>query len=468
MNRREFLKTTAMGLPALGMTPTLLRAAESKHAGTPVRPNILLLVTDQQRWSALSCAGNRWVQTPYLDELAAGGVRVDRSYCTFPVCSPSRSSLFTGRMPHETGVIWNNMSIQAGIPTFGEMLRGAGYDTHYFGKWHVPHVFPETADEIPGFTSHLLPPGLPPVLAAHGDATDMLVTGMAAEWLKKQKQPATQPWCAVVSIHNPHDICYFYELAHKPYPNVETFPPLPANAAVDPDEPDVVQQWRTTRKGGQFDEATWRAYLQVYYQMTQSADRALGVTLNALQASGQADNTLVLFTSDHGEGAGSHQWPMKLSLYEEEVAVPLLARLPGRITAGRVDTKTLTSGLDIVPTILDYAGVPAPSELRGRSLRPVLDGAGTINREFVVSELGYEKKPGMTGRMVVSARYKYNVFGSGTRREQLFDRQNDPGEMKNLAGDASHRTALDQHRAWLRTWIQETKDDFQQPKQNQQ
>ncbi|MDZ4198132.1 MAG: sulfatase-like hydrolase/transferase, partial [Kiritimatiellia bacterium] len=190
------------------------------------RPNMVLILSDQQTRSAASCSGNPWVQTPHLDRLAVAGTRFDLAYCAAPVCGPSRASLFTGRMPHEHGVTLNSGPLPEGMPTLGSAFAAAGYDSHYIGKWHVPHCFPQETDAIPGFRNHPVPNH--PL----GVVTDPEIVKQAVEFLAT---PQDRPFLLVVSLQNPHDICHWIMkdrmewLDHfSPGPD-DPLPPLPEN-----------------------------------------------------------------------------------------------------------------------------------------------------------------------------------------------------------------------------------------------
>jgi arylsulfatase A-like enzyme len=183
--------------------------------------------------------------------------------------------------------------------------------------------------------------------------------------------------------------------------------------------------------------------------------------LAALDDSGLADETLVLFTSDHGDGVASHRWTAKLSLYEEPTRVPFLVRWPGRIPAGRVDRTHLVSHLDVLPTFCDCAGIPVLSSFRGRSVRTIIDDPEAQWRPYVVTELADDTRDrSRKGRMIRTAQYKYNVYSSGARNEQLFDLRYDPGETQNLAYEPAMRLVLEAHRDLLREWTSTTDDSF--------
>lgn len=430
------------------------------------RPNVLFIFTDQQTLKAMSCAGNPHVHTPYMDSLAAGGVRFEGSYCTSPVCSPARASLLTGRMPHEIGVDHNELPTDVRFPNMGEIFRGAGYHTAWSGKWHLPWSYaePSRGEFIRGFFHMPLPPTMPMGL---GDTTDGLIAERAASFIRSGAAKEDKPWLLGVSVHNPHDICGWIWKKPFPQPHPELLPPLPDNFEKTDIEPEFIEMCRQrTHYGNEqnatvnWDENQWRAYLHAYYHMTEQVDRAIGRVLTALDQSGQAENTLVIFTSDHGEGCAAHRWVVKLMLYEEEVAVPLIVRFPGVVPSGVVDRSHLVSGMDVLPTMCDYAGIEAPP-MTGTSLRPLIDQPDEPGREYLVAELSPDTEDhSMRGRMVRTAKYKYVVFSKGEHPEMLFDMDSDPGEMKNLAYEASYAETVATHRVFLEEWQEKTGDPF--------
>jgi arylsulfatase A-like enzyme len=248
------------------------------------------------------------------------------------------------------------------------------------------------------------------------------------------------------------------------YVNRETFPPLPPNFEADPDEPEALKLRRQNMRYGHelaetkdWDEVRWREYLHTYAHIVTQVDRAVGQVLHALEEGGWKDDTLVIFTSDHGEGCAAHRWATKLSLYEESAAVPLVISYSGHIKPGV--SCALASGLDLMPTICDYAGAKPP-ELPGISLRPALAGTEETDGRFVVCELAADKdRPEIQGRMVRTRRYQYCAFAPGGD-EQLFDLQEDPGETKNLVPEKDHAGELKRHRELLADWSRKTEDPF--------
>jgi arylsulfatase A-like enzyme len=184
-------------------------------------------------------------------------------------------------------------------------------------------------------------------------------------------------------------------------------------------------------------------------------DKEIGIVLDALREAGLEDNTLIVFTSDHGDMDSAHRMEHKSVLYEESVRVPFIMSYKGMIPAGIVDnTHLISNGLDLLPTLCDYAGIEVPKVLNGRSLRTLAEEKNKQQwRDFVVSE-------SQNGRMLRTHRFKYCVYDSGRHREQLIDLKHDPGEMKNLAGVDDYKDVLDKHRRFLRSWIKRTGDSI--------
>ncbi len=333
-------------------------------------------------------------------------------------------------------MVVNNLAIRDGIPNLGEWLGQEGYETTYVGKWHVPRSF---ASEIPGFA--VVPAGL----GGQGELGDRAISRACEGYLRNRSRSV--PFFLVASFLQPHDVCQFVSMHAQgidqlPYEGIEDqLPPLPPNHDFDPQEPDKVKRHRSSS----WSELTWRYYLWSYYRMVEMVDAEMGRVLDALDGSGQAENTLVVFTADHGEGRGRHQMVTKNYLYDEAVKVPLIVSFPGRAREGARDLRHLVSGLDVVPTVCDYVGIQPPPQQRGRSLRGLLEGKSPDWASFLAAEVQ------RTGRMIRTERYKYIAY-HGDPVEQLFDMQQDPGETRNLAGQSQQAGVLDDHRKMLRDW----------------
>jgi len=427
------------------------------------RPNIIFVFTDQQSATMMSCAGNAYLHTPAMDSLAASGVRFERAYCTNPVCVPSRFSLMTGRMPSEIGLRSNDDTHIKSIPDrvkrqgLGWLLRRAGYEVAYGGKVHLPKITP---GEI-GFDY------------ITGDERDELAD-VCAEFIKQDRE---KPFFLVASFINPHDICYMairdfaeadeakrlvkngkIEIATLDKAlrlpegmNREEFfsqrcPPLPPNFEPQEDEPGVIRMLQAQRPfkkhaREKYTDEQWRMHRWAYCRLTEIVDAQIAKICNAVRASGKEENTVIIFTSDHGDMDSAHRMEHKTVFYEEACHVPLIVSQPGTIPSGAVnDTSLVSNGLDLVPTLCDYAGIEIPEELSGLSFRSLAEGKEPLSRRNFLpleSELG---------RMIVTERYKYMLYDEGENREQFIDLWKDPGELRNAAKDSMKDSVLRRHR----------------------
>jgi arylsulfatase A-like enzyme len=228
----------------------------------------------------------------------------------------------------------------------------------------------------------------------------------------------------------------------------DRLPELPLNFHFDKNEPAALSQTRQARDPfqGNWSRRQWRYYLWSYYRHIEFVDAEIGRILQAVEDSGYSKDTLIVLTADHGEGLAHHQMVRKNTLYDEAARVPLLFSWPGHIPENTTNTTHLASGLDIVPTLCDYAGIKTPKSMRGVSLRPILEGRSVPGHEFVITEVNANK-----ARMVRTQRYKYVTYKDDSV-EQLFDMKHDPGETRNLATNSRHASVLAEHRKLLRSW----------------
>lgn len=466
ISRRHFIRQLAAS--------TLLASATRLQAAPPSdqrRPNILWIMTDQQFAGAMSCTGARGLLTPAMDGIAARGMRFEKAYCSNPICVPSRASMITGKYPHEIGVTTNYRQHDIDAPSVGDLMRQAGYRTGYVGKWHIP--MPNTGAAWHGFDF---------IRHAEVNGIDEFVAPTSIEFLSGKQD---RPWFLVSSFVNPHDICEWARMAsgrpdalkNGPLPAApppEACPPLPANFGIPENEPSVIRQLQNNPAAAKtypvqsWDEATWRQYRWAYHRLVEKVDAQIAALLDALRISGQLDNTLIIFTSDHGDGMGAHHWNQKTLFYEECARVPFVIAGPGVAEPGSVNRTALVStGLDIAATVLDFAGTPLDHEYHGRSLRPVVEGRSATLHEYVVAESDlaprYNESGGIFGRMLRTQRYKYVVYSEGGNPEQLFDLEEDPGEMRSLVDSENHQHILEQHRDLLRHHLKETLDTFTSP-----
>lgn len=462
--RRGFLAAAAAGAGAMALPWQTLVGAEDKA----VLPNIIYIFTDQQHAHLMSCAGDQYVKTPAMDSLAASGVRFERAYCGNPVCVPSRMGMITGRMPSEFGGRDNASGTKAVLDeaarqkTMGWIFKNAGYEVAYGGKWHLPPGF-GTREEM----------GMADLCRNERDE----LAKVAADFIKA---PHDKPFLLVASFIQPHDICYLGIADMKgkdafgdtksvgaslQFPKLpadvplaefikKDCPPLPANYAIPPQEPEIIQAtrqapgFRTTICG--WDDARWRLHRWTYRRMVEMADAQIAQLLAALREAKLEDNTLIIFSSDHGDMDGSHHLEHKSVPYEESANIPFIVSFKGRTKPGLVDRTHLVSNtLDLIPTMCDYAGIEPPKELKGRSVRTLAEGKAQPWRDQLVVESG-------VGQAIVTARYKYATYrDSKEHPEQLLDLEKDPGEMVNLVNDPKCKAVLDDHRSRLEQWYKD-------------
>ncbi len=443
ISRKDFIKTTTGATAALllGCTSIGPRIITSK---SKTRPNILLITTDQQHINTISANGCPYVHTPGMDYLSENGVVFENSYCSNPVCSPSRSSMLTGRATSETGVYTNGKSIIPDVPNMGEWFgENSNYDRVYAGKWHLPATY---ESQIPGFD--VLTTGI----MGHGILGDTTVSLACEGYLRNRS--SQRPFLMVVSFMQPHDICEWLRLNQEtpkefPYPEIESeLPPLPGNFSFDPVEPEYLANLRARHEParGGWSELHWRYYLWSYYRHVEMVDNEIGRILNAVMDKGYDRDTIIIFTSDHGEGMAHHGCVRKNTSYDEALKVPLTITGPDDYVQSGLISGTLASGMDILPTICDFAGIDGPEYMRGRSLRPGVQGSRTQSSLYIVAELALNR-----GRVVRSNNYKYVTYHDD-EVEQLYDMVGDPGETTNLAGAGEYSDNVEQHRMMLKDW----------------
>lgn len=446
------LKNRTAPVAVAGSVLALLSSADARAASpkkSASRPaDIILIMTDQQTARAMSCAGNPWVATPAMDALAADGVRFTRAYCPYPLSGPCRASLVTGRMPFEVGAFDNADRPRAedmacGI---GRRIASAGYECLYAGKWHVPEV--NLPDSGTGFRR--IAPMHDPSLA---DACDRALG----------EYDGRKPLFLVASLLNPHEICEYGRnetLQYDPLADIPlaACPNLPLNFMPSTYEPEALRlelsaspRYHDTYT---YTEDDWRRYLGAYFRLVERVDREVGRIVGVLKRRGLYDDAAIVFCSDHGDGVAAHGWNQKWALHEEVINVPLIVKAPkGHGPTGVCNDEALSNiGLDVYATLCDYAGVRLDTmRYRGRSLRPVAEGrTATLHDEVFVETL--LPGVGIRGWCIVQERFKYVLYQWGRNREALYDLQEDPGEMRNLAVDGRYAADLARLRRSMYDW----------------
>ena len=395
-------------------------------------PNLLFLLADQlsARWTALD--GHPLVHTPRLTALARESTLFTQACSSSPLCTPWRACLLTGRWPSQTGVTRNGQALPRDCVTLAQRLNAAGYHTAWLGKWHLGgapqaerRVLPEERGgfrRFAGWESHhvdhwrgrLWTDAAPGPQALAGHETDGLAA-LAQDWLPQ----LPQPFCLFVSFQAPHPPCAPPEQYRARYAGRELF----CEPNVDPAAWYHQPQW-----DADYDLQTFR---ERYYGEITQLDAACGRLLDALATSGLADNTAVLFTSDHGEMNGAHGLFSKGLMYDESLRVPLLLRLPRQRAARSCATPVGT--VDLLPTLLELAGAEPDPDAPGRSLLPALRGA-TLPPRPLFSECG-------AWLCALAAGWKLVARREPLQPLQLFDLQNDPWELENLLPQQPERAA---------------------------
>ena len=454
----------------------------------PNQPNILFIFADQHRHDALGCAGNDLIETPNLDALAATGVRFSNAWCQSPICQPSRAALITGRYPHELGVMRNfGPDMDEAWPTFMKGLQQAGYrtanigKTHYyaeglaepdqdvdmrdhgprvaaFGFDHVVEEFDRYVHALDGvrthYTEYLRDEGAYDAyqqqIRSIWRLTDHHWDGVTSPLSKEQDLTsfltrAAQSWLAEQTDESPFFLQLSYVQPHVPLmadPEwaahyAETMIPRASSAPTQSDVPvwqDYLSWCGHHANAHLLSDDYVLAGARQYYAMISLIDECVGQLVQQLEASGQLDNTWIIYSSDHGEMLGDHGLMAKFNFYRSSVQVPLIIRPPGGCEA--VTSDALAALIDIGPTLLDAADAPPLTDVSGRSLLPTISGDQS-GRESLFSEIQKQSRKGEapTFRAVCNQRYRLTLETSTNTPCELFDLQEDPFEMDNRLGD---------------------------------
>lgn len=493
----------------------------------PVR-NVLYIMCDQLRRDYLSCYGHAHLHTPNIDRLAAAGVRFSRAYTQGTICGPSRMSAYTGRYVSSHQVAWNAVPLPLEELTIGDYLRPHGIRTALVGKTHATpnvealqrlHIDPDSAQAEPlnevGFDAYLRHDGIYPdsplfedkresapythylrekgydgtnpwhewANAAEGEGGELLsgwhmrnaglparvaeehsetvyTTDRAIDFIREQ---AEQPWCLHLSYIKPH----WPYIAPAPYHALYRAEHIqaPIQPLLPSDHP-VYQAFRQHQESLNFSRDEVRlTVVPTYMGLIKQIDDQLGRLFDFLQSNGRWDDTLIVFTSDHGDFLGDHFLGEKEFLLEPAVGVPLIVRDPrarADVSRGSVDER-LVETIDALPTFLDALGLPnADHRLEGRSLIPLLHGQPITWRNYAIAEYDYAFQAPARERleqpidrcrmtMVRSERWKYLAYDGF--RPQLFDLENDPQELNDLGEDPAYAAVRETHAGYLFEWL---------------
>jgi len=471
------------------------------------KPNLLYIFTDQQRVDTMHCYGNGQIEVPHLNALADESFVFENAYVSQPVCSPSRATMMTGLWPHASGVPACNAPLPAKVTTFAEHLPDE-YATAYMGKWHLgdeifaQHGFetwvgsensyrhsyssPERLGEFSSYYHFLRERGFEPDSENHGarvfsrhmeasmdeELTKAAFLGdRAAEFIRQQDD-------------HPFALCVSYLEPHPPHTgplnalyDPRSLPTGPAFMQKPPPNAPLITRlmaayYMASEEYG-FDlrtEEGWRGVMARYWGNVTLVDRSVGKILQALAESGQAENTIVVFTSDHGEQMGDHGILGKTVMYEESIKVPLVIRAP---MLGREQRRVggNFSHIDLVPTLLELMGREVPEQMQGASRLAVLHGEQTLADDDVfvewngadghppasIGEAELNRSMAQPLRTVVSAeRWKLNLLHNG--QSELYNLNDDPHEQVNLFGQPEHQERVRDLAARVRAWQEHTGD----------
>jgi arylsulfatase A-like enzyme len=493
--RRRELLTDAARLAAVAGIASVGGAAAAEPQR---RPNVLILMTDQERHASRLPSD---LPTPVRCWLDRNGTNIDRFQPSSMACSPSRACYWTGMYAPQQGiygtfVVGTQFTMDPSIPTIGDLFKELGYRTAYFGKWHLsfpgdPPTNPEaalnTAMANPlagyGFDDSAISP--PSDVGAYNDGytNDPIWTAQAVDFLRTHAADE-QPWLCVLSLLNPHDIQFYprgFRVDFKrpdyhaqPEPSFYAEPTLGDKPSAQERFRNVVQVIAGTPAGMQDDPEYWRGQLNTYYDLIVGTDEMLGTAIKTVIDAGALDDTLIVRTSDHGELGSAHRLQNKgTTIYDEQNRVPFTVVYPKRFPRGR-RSQALGEAVDLLPTLLEIAGEADPLSrwpwLRGVSLVSALEDPGdrgprdsTLYRidEYPVTNVGTAVPTNSHIRSIYDGRYKFARYvavadqhfaGTELRDSQeyeLYDTWEDPYEIRNLANDPGYAALAHDLLAWL-------------------
>jgi len=479
LSRRKFLETTAVGAAGAALPAMALAGNSSKKSST--YPNIVYVFADQLRYSSMGSSGNSIVRTPYLDKLADDGVVFEQAFSSCPICSPYRAQLITGRYSHSNGVMDNEYRLRDDQAILHQVLKRAGYRTAHIGKWHLGYG-PYTEDKRYGIdymyahncdhhyynTTYFENDSGP--IKTHGWSPE-IETSKTLEFIEDhQRKNDGSPFSVHLSYAPPHNnVAYYYNKGHLPYDlypgefNVHD----PATVELSPNVPTPLADFT-------------RDEIADYYGNVMSLDYQVGRIMEKLEELGIADNTIVCFSSDHGDHLRSHGYGCpgdgwlhhtkranKATPYDEAIHIPFILRYPEGTKSGS-RTRVLFNSVDVMPTILGLCGIDIPEGVQGHDLSHAARGEEGFTPDSVYLQIlgpGWPHRGRWVGywRGLRTDRWVYARWYRPEQYQQgiwLFDRDADPYEMNNLAGKNEFAGIESEMEARLKRWIRETDDPF--------
>lgn len=474
VTRRTFLAATAATTASLALGADMSESAPRRH------PNVIYIFADQMRAHALGCYGNECVPTPNFDAMAKAGMVFDNGISTYPVCSPYRAMLLSGRYPTGNGTVSNDIGMRDDIPSVGSVFKENGYATGYIGKWHLewnrnPFVPKHRRQGFDywavnncthRYMDHFYCTDTPEKIQFKGyDA--IVQTDLAIDFVKKNREA---PFCLFMSWGPPHDPYNLVPDEYKarvPLEKIKLRDNVNERGLVDflleRDNPGEkrADRRKNRRRTYEDDERLKKEVLQGYYAHVAALDDCLGKIRTSLRELGLAEDTILVFSSDHGDMLGSHRMGSKQNPLEESIRVPLMVEYPRRVPKGK-RTDALCAPIDIMPTLLGLAGMPCP-EVDGRDLSAAAcGGADDAQDALLIMKMApggnpYNLNAITPWRGVRTKRHTYvNLEGFGPWL--LFDNQKDPAQLHNLIDQPEHAELAAQLETRMRELMQEAGD----------
>ena len=443
----------------------VLRATACQAADTPRRPNVVFILTDDQRWDQMSCEGHPFLKTPHMDRIAAEGVRFSNAFVTSSLCSPSRASFLSGLYAHSHGVINNFTEFPADLPSFPRRLQQEGYQTAYIGKWHMGEQNDAKRVGFDYWVSH----------KGQGDYYDNefnvngtrkavpgyythVITDLGIDWMKQQ---GDRPFLLILGHKAPHTPFTPEKKYEHLYDHVKI--KYPETAFHLEGKPDWVPQRLDTWHGiygpiygfrEKFPDRRpesvedFANFVRAYSATIKSVDDSVGRVYETLEKMGVLDDTLLIFAGDNGMFLGEHGMTDKRSMHEPSIRVPLLVRYPKAIKPGTVVAEQVLN-LDLAPSVLEICHAEPLPEIHGMSFVPLLQGKQSPWRSSWYYEYNYEKQfpytPNVRGVRTAEWKYVHYPHGDGTpdrHKAELYNLKNDPGETTNLVDDPKYAAKL--------------------------
>jgi arylsulfatase A-like enzyme len=454
----------------------ILAASAALAGNTTERPNVLFILTDDQRHDALSCMGHPYLKTPNIDRLASEGLLFKNHFCTTSLCSPSRASILSGLYAHTHGVLDNFTEYPAGLVSFPMRLQESGYETAYVGKWHMGE---KNDNPRPGFDYFVTHKGQGKYFDTEFNFNGKgrrivegyyttVVTDIATEWISERM--GDKPWLLMVGHKAPHSFYLPEEKYQHSFDHIDV--QYPASAFDLQDKPAWFKKRLDTWHGIYGPLFDWRKefpdsspegvrdfarMVRAYWGTLLSVDDSVGRLVAFLEEQGELDNTLVIFTSDNGLLEGEHGMVDKRTGHEPSIRIPLVARYPGLTPTNQPRViEQIVATLDFAPSILDICGAPALERIHGNSWKRLAQGDATGWRKSFYYEYNYEQQFPYTPnvRALRTDQFKYIRYphGDGSldrHMAELYDLKADPGENRNLINDPAREKTIEQMRAEL-------------------